>query len=312
VLYFQLIQHILLCRLRQWDKDGVVNLHGFTWSRQMLKSRKSKPFIIATEGATTDGRHISKEMLTQMAANYRPDVYTAVVNLEHFLSMHPESAFSAYGKVISLGTQEKEIFGQKRTQLTAVVEVTDAAVALQQAGKKCFASMEIMPNFTGRGEAYMTGLALTDTPASLGTEPMRFSAFSTGKKDDIYVFNGETELSFEGDEPKNEDEGAKLFTKVKELLGMNRKVDDARLLGFFTDHGHAIETLALSQKTLLDRQEAIFRERDASEAQAKEFKAALDKLTTDFNTLKTELSNAAATPQRPGALGGSGAVKTDC
>jgi hypothetical protein len=277
-----------------------------------MKSRKSKPFVVATEGTTTDGRHISKEMLMQMAANYRPDVYTAVVNLEHILSLHPESAFSAYGKVISLGTRETEIFGQKRTQLTAVVEVTDAAVTLQQAGKKCFASMEIMPNFTGHGEAYMTGLALTDTPASLGTEPMRFSAFSTGKKDDIYVFNGETELSFEGEESRKEDEGTKLFTKVKELLGMNRKADDEKLRDFFIDHGHAIETLAISQKALLDRQEVIFRERDASEARAKEFKTAVEKLSTELAALKTELSNAPATPQRPAAAGGAGTVTTDC
>jgi hypothetical protein len=277
-----------------------------------MKSRKSKPFVVATEGATTDGRHISREMLVQMASNYRPDVYTAVVNLEHILSLHPESAFSAYGKVVSLGTRETEIFGQKRTQLTAVVEVSDTAVALQQAGKKCFASMEIVPNFTGRGQPYMTGLALTDTPASIGTEPMRFSTFSTGKADDIYVFSGETEFAFEPGETRQEEEGTRLFAKVRELLGMNRKADDEKLQGHFADHGQAIETLALSQKALLDRQAVLDAKQAAIEIDAKERKDAAEKLAADLAALRTELSRTSTTPLRPAAAGGTGTVKTDC
>jgi hypothetical protein len=235
-----------------------------------------------------------------------------VVDLEHLLSLHPDSAFSSYGKVISLGTREAEIFGQKRLQLTAVVEVNADAIAMQRAGKKCFASMEIMPNFTGRGEVYMTGLALTDKPASLGTEPMRFSAFSTGKNDDIYVSKGETELAFEGEDAPKDEEGMKLITRVKELIGMSRRADDEKRENRFADHSQAIETLALSQKALLDRQAAIIAEHAASDLTTKEFKAALDKLAADFAVLKTELSNAAATPPRPAAAGGTGAIKTDC
>ena len=135
---------------------------------------QSKPFVVATEGPTIDGRNISKKWIADMAANYDPATYTAVVSLEHILSLSPDSLFSSYGKVVELATKEAEILGQKRLQLTAVVDAADEAVKMQKEGKKCFSSIEVRPNFLGAGRAYLTGLALTDTPASVGTESMRF------------------------------------------------------------------------------------------------------------------------------------------
>lgn len=46
-------------------------------------AKKSKRFRIGVEGATTDGRVIEREWLTQMAASYNPQVYTALINMEH-------------------------------------------------------------------------------------------------------------------------------------------------------------------------------------------------------------------------------------
>lgn len=44
---------------------------------------KAKRFRIGVEGATTDGRTIERAWLEQMAASYNPQVYTALINLEH-------------------------------------------------------------------------------------------------------------------------------------------------------------------------------------------------------------------------------------
>nr|VXZ92010.1 Phage capsid scaffolding protein (GPO) serine peptidase [Klebsiella pneumoniae] len=44
---------------------------------------KAKRFRIGVEGATTDGRNIERARLEQMAASYDPQVYTALINLEH-------------------------------------------------------------------------------------------------------------------------------------------------------------------------------------------------------------------------------------
>ena len=62
----------------------------------------SKYFRIATEGATTDGREISRIWLTQMAANYDPARYGARVWVEHIRGIGPDSTFKAFGDVLAL------------------------------------------------------------------------------------------------------------------------------------------------------------------------------------------------------------------
>jgi len=60
---------------------------------------KAKRFRICVEGATTDGRAITREWISQMASGYDPKVYGARINLEHIKSVLPESSFRAYGDV---------------------------------------------------------------------------------------------------------------------------------------------------------------------------------------------------------------------
>lgn len=43
-----------------------------------------------------------------------------------------------------------------------------------RAGQKVYTSMEIRPNFSNTGKCYLIGLAVTDDPASLGTEYLEF------------------------------------------------------------------------------------------------------------------------------------------
>jgi hypothetical protein len=91
---------------------------------------QTKPFAVYTEGPTVDGRLITRQQIRDMAESYDPKAYTAIINLEHYLSFLPDSPFSAYGKVISLGTRETEILGEKHLQLTAVADVSAAAAEL--------------------------------------------------------------------------------------------------------------------------------------------------------------------------------------
>lgn len=42
--------------------------------------------------------------------------------------------------------------------------------------QKVYTSIEVNPKFADTGEAYLIGLAVTDDPASLGTEYLAFSA----------------------------------------------------------------------------------------------------------------------------------------
>lgn len=143
---------------------------------------KSKFFRVAVEGATVDGRVIQREWLEQMAASYDPATYTARINCEHIAGYSPEKPFNAYGSVLSLKTEEVEltIGGEKKKLLGlyAEIDANDQLIALNKAGQKLFTSCEIHPDFAGEGEAYLVGLAVTDQPASLGTEPLKFAALS--------------------------------------------------------------------------------------------------------------------------------------
>lgn len=276
----------------------------------------SKPFPIATEGATTDGRNIDRTWIEQMASSYDTKSFTAVGNLEHYLSALPDSPFSAYGKVLSLSTREGEVLGQKKLQLMAVFDASEQLVAFQKSGKKMFASCEITPNFAGSGKAYLSGLAFTDNPASLGTEVMAFAAkataspFAARKKapDNLFTEAQEVTIEFEAEAPP-ESLGDTIFAKVKSLLGMDKKDTDTR----FADVSHAVETVALSQKDLLAGVAKIEKEMAAMGASVKLNANALAAYKAEFTALQTALDKTPdSQPKRQTATGGTADQQTDC
>jgi hypothetical protein len=145
---------------------------------------KSKFFRVAVEGPTVDGRVIERQMLVEAADGYEPDTYTARINCEHIAGYSPDRPFNCYGTVRSLRTEEIELTvngaKKKLLSLVAEIEANDQLVELNKAGQKLFTSCELHPNFAGEGKAYLVGLAITDTPASLGTEPLKFAVRSRG------------------------------------------------------------------------------------------------------------------------------------
>lgn len=275
----------------------------------------SKPFVIATEGNTTDGRVITKDWIDQMAETYDPKTFTALGNLEHYLSVVPDSIFSAYGKVLKLSTQVGEVLGQKKKQLVAVFDANDAIVAMQKAGKKMFCSMEVNPDFAKTGKAYLQGLAFTDNPASLGTEVMQFAAqakanpFASRKKEAGNLFTAAEEIALEWEEEAKPSAGDHLFSKVKDLLGLGKQDTELR----FSDQARAIEALAESQKTLIEGFARIEKEMTGLGATVKlnadaitARKGEIEALTATINKTPDGSAN------RPPAAGGSGKITTDC
>lgn len=172
-------------------------------------------FRIAVEGGTTDGRVIERDWLTQMAAGYNPATYTACINCEHLRGYSPEPPFNTYGKVAALKTEEVELSingkTEKRLALLAQLDPNDQLLAVNRAKQKLFTSCEISPNFGGTGKAGLVGLAITDNPASLGTEMLEFAAgkgeanpFTPRKQDKANLFSAalEADIVLEGDDPK--------------------------------------------------------------------------------------------------------------
>lgn len=123
-------------------------------------------YRIATAGATTDGRVISADWLTQMAKNFDPAKYGCRVNLEHIKGVLPDSPFKAYGDVTALKAEEGD---DGKQALFAEISPTDELKAMVEKRQKVYTSIEVDPDFADTGEAYLVGLAVTDTPASLGS-----------------------------------------------------------------------------------------------------------------------------------------------
>jgi hypothetical protein len=147
----------------------------------MSKKLTTKFTRIAVAGLTaSDGRTIEPQWLRDMAANYNPATYTARLNVEHFRNASAAGPFPALGDVIALRVQEDEIeLGgktEKRVALYAQIQGNETLQGYLAADQKKFTSIEVEPNFSGTGKAYLMGLAATDSPASLGTEALQFSA----------------------------------------------------------------------------------------------------------------------------------------
>ncbi|MDF2792546.1 MAG: phage capsid protein [Pseudomonas orientalis] len=269
---------------------------------------KSKKFRIATEGATTDGRVIERSWIEQMAANYNPAKYGARVNLEHFKGVLPDSPFKRYGDVLSLTA---ETVDDNKLGLFAVIDPTDELVAMTKARQKIYTSMEVHPSFADTNEAYLVGLAVTDDPASLGTEMLQFSAsaqsspLAARKQSKDTLFSEAIEFTLELDAVTPNDDGKTLFSKVKELLGVKSKTDNAN----FADHGQAIEIIAESQRDLLGRFSAV----SDLEKKVTQLSADLENETGALDALIKQLNfTPDNSPNRPSATGSKVAVTTDC
>lgn len=160
------------------------------------KKFASKWFRVATAGATVDGRTISADHLKQMAKNFKREVYGARVWLEHLRGTLPDSMFKALGDVTALKTEEVD----GKLRLFAQIEPLPDLVAMNKAGQKIYTSIEIEPKFADTCEAYLMGLAVTDSPASLGTDAL---SFSVGKrrpddfKNHVFTDAEETAIEFE-------------------------------------------------------------------------------------------------------------------
>ena len=142
--------------------------------------RTIKRFRVAREGQTVDGRAISRQHILEMANTYDPVEYTARINCEHSNSWMLDSpSYPSLGDVIAIDAQldTYKINGQE-VQLMGLYATLSALPVLVEAnkqGKKIFTSIEFYPKFADTNQAYLVGLAITDTPASRGVEPLKFT-----------------------------------------------------------------------------------------------------------------------------------------
>lgn len=276
---------------------------------------KSKPVRICVEGATTDGRTVQRDWLTTIAKNYDPNVYGARINMEHISS----AWMPRLGDVESVFTEEiKDGALKGKMALYGVLTPNDELLELNKQRQKVYTSVEISPKFSDTGEPYLVGLAVTDNPASLGTEMLQFSQKSGNSplsdrkqaKDNVFTLAEETVIEFTDDKPE-EPKGPSLFSRVTELLTGKTKQDDAR----FGDVNKSVELCAKAIEAM---------QTDIAALKKTGLSDPLPEEVTELTELKKELSDLKATlstqdgsgAQRPQSFGNNSTqpdeLLTDC
>ncbi|WP_375750936.1 GPO family capsid scaffolding protein [Vibrio sp. HN007] len=134
-------------------------------------SKTSDWKIVATEGSTVDGRKITASWIKDMAELYSLDEYPALIWPEHSRSRWDVYQGKNWGEVIALKAEKKD----GKLRLFAKLTPNKYLLNANADSQKLFTSIEPDPDYKGEGRCYLTGLAVTDSPASTGTTRLKFS-----------------------------------------------------------------------------------------------------------------------------------------
>ena len=159
--------------------------------------------------------------------------------------------------------------------LYAEIDPTNDLVAMSKQRQKVYFSMEFDPQFKETGGAYFVGLAMTDSPAALGSSIIKFAieegdnsplAHRKSKTSNRIVEANEVHLSF--DEPK-----PSVLDAVKALFNKQGKQQETST----TETNAAIQLVAQKVSEL-----------EAKPDRADALATKLTALENDFNTLKSQ------------------------
>lgn len=286
--------------------------------------KQSKFFRVAVEGATVDGRTIDRQELLEMAALYNRDTYPARVNMEHIRGITADPPFQALGDVMALKTEEVELVTgekkEKKLALFAQIEPLDNLVKMNAARQKIFTSIEILRNFNNTGKAYLGGLAVTDSPASLGPEMLQFVAGQRENGADPFLsrrlkpdscFTAALETAIEFEEvaaPATEASGllaaaTAFFKQFSDAKPAEPKQDDEKPK---PANDNDVRFAAIG--------EGLGKMTAAIEAMGTSFAAEIGTLKTDLAGVKLSIATTPAPgqQQRAPATGGANSFTTDC
>jgi len=275
------------------------------------KKYKSKWFCIAVAGDTTDGREIQADWIIQMAQNYNPNTYGARINVEHLRSIYPGSVFGAYGDVLALKTEKVTIDGEEKDALFAQIEPTQSLIELNKQKQKVYTSIEVDQNFANKGTAYLIGLAVTDSPASLGTEMLQFAAgakvnpLADKKQRPENLFTAAQEVTLEFEEVKElQSYSAGLLDKVKKLFSKQEQTEKKPAESFSEQEQAIVE---IAQETANQGQAVSKLESDFNTLNSEH-----EQLKQNFNELKSKLDSEPDTEPRPTSGNSNFSEVVDC
>nr|DAQ35129.1 MAG TPA: capsid scaffolding protein [Bacteriophage sp.] len=264
--------------------------------------------VIGVSGETADGRTISSKELQEMADQYDPEIYGARINLEHMNFLFPDFA-GGYGDVVELKA-EPWAKDETKTALLAKLNITESLQKLWDSGQKIYTSMEITPRFADTKKAYLTGLAITDTPASLGTTA-NYTAAKTKAEEKIFTTYRQTETqeiamtkpqdskqdSNQAEnqaKPLTEEHAESVFSRLfDKYFGKKEKPETTDQAGDSQDYAKSEDLEAMRQK--YGQAAQIIEKLDEKiEAQQTEYNA----LRAEFDKFKAEIEATPYTGQR--------------
>ena len=156
-----------------------------------MPGKNSKWFKVATVGPTVDGREIKQSWVEDIAETYSQTEYTANIFKDHY------HWYGNFGQVLETKTEKDD---KGRVCLFARIFANELLLKLNAAGQALFTSIYVIENFANTGKAYLGHLAITDNPASLGTEKLSFSG------NEGYVFTAEDAIELDFDDVETDDE----------------------------------------------------------------------------------------------------------
>ncbi|WP_289283318.1 MULTISPECIES: GPO family capsid scaffolding protein [unclassified Methylophaga] len=156
---------------------------------------------IGRSGKTIDGRDIDPQWLRDAAETYDPELYQAKIWPDH-IRMY------SMGSVVAVRAEENSEGG---VDLYAQIAPNEIYQSTARSGQRLHTSMELMPNFRDTGKFYLSGLAATDTPASVATSEMRFTA----NKDQTIILGEFVENETHNfNDSHNDDQPPRWFTRL--------------------------------------------------------------------------------------------------
>lgn len=136
---------------------------------------------VAQSGPTVDGRNIDPQWLRDMAETYDPALYRAKIWPDHL------RWGNNYGSVVALKSEEMDGL----VSLYASFAPNAQYLLSNQYDQKLSFSIEVLENFAGTGKFYLGGLGVTDSPASLGTDELKFSRRASCDGQSARIFAGQ-------------------------------------------------------------------------------------------------------------------------
>lgn len=175
-------------------------------------------FCIGKSGATVDGRTIESADLIAAAAAYDPELYGARINLEHYRPYSPKNDYSGLGDVLELKAETADGV----TRLYARIDPTEKMLGYIKDREKVFTSMELMKPFGDTGKAYLVGLAMTDSPASMGTTMLKFRQIAPDDPNFTAAYTQMESQDMPQAQPKTEKKG--IFAVIHDAM-FSKKTD---------------------------------------------------------------------------------------